>query len=86
MRHVAMFVGLFSLAIVVAGAHDGPLDSYGCHQNIAHGSYHCHAGALAERQYKSRADMLEARNEKEQERAQQERLNRKKSTPTRTVN
>ena len=86
MRHLAISFGLFILSMIAAGAHDGPLDSYGCHQNIAHGSYHCHAGVLADRQYKSRAEMLKARNEKEQERAQQERLNSKKSTPMRTAN
>ena len=60
---------VFCIGWVVAstvGAHGGALDSYGCHPNIAHGSYHCHTGPLADRQFRNRAEMLQAFNEVEQ--------------------
>lgn len=58
----------FSAMCVVAvssQAHDGLLDSYGCHRNIAHGTYHCHTGPLAQRQFSTREDMLRALAEQE---------------------
>lgn len=62
-----------TLLIVPAGAHDKPLDSYGCHANVAHGSYHCHRGPLAGKEYKSKEDMLHARLEREREERQRAR-------------
>lgn len=59
-------VGLISA--VPISAHDAPLDSYGCHPNVAHGSYHCHTGPLAGRQYASKERMVQAY--KERQRAQ----------------
>ena len=53
------------LLTFAACAHDGLLDSYGCHPNVAHGTYHCHQGPLAERQYPSRDDMVRAFHEQE---------------------
>lgn len=55
-----------------ASAHDGALDSYGCHPNIAHGTYHCHLGPLAGLQFRTRADMV---------RAYQDRVNRARPKP-----
>jgi len=58
-------------ALLVLGgaavAHEGPLDSYGCHKNLADNIYHCHTGPLAGQQFKSRADMLRVIREREQE-------------------
>lgn len=57
-------VTFFSVSLIafaaVAAAHEGVLDSYGCHPNVAHGSYHCHLGPLAGRQFETKADMLRA--------------------------
>lgn len=50
-----------------AHAHNGVIDSYGCHPNVSHGSYHCHEGYLAGRAYKNRAKMIEAYREREQD-------------------
>ncbi len=51
-----------TLLIVPAGAHDKPLDSYGCHR-----------GPLAGKEYKSKEDMLHARLEREREERQRAR-------------
>ena len=51
----------------VATAHDGALDSYGCHRNVAHGSYHCHEGLLGGRGYVSKEKMLEAYKARQQD-------------------
>ena len=56
-----------------AAAHDGPRDSYGCHPNIAHGTYHCHSGPLAQRQFRNKEAMLRALREE----ARRERDKRK---------
>lgn len=64
MRVLLFAIGVVGLS-VAAHAHEGALDSYGCHPNIAHGSYHCHRGPLAERQYDSRGDMVRAFHERE---------------------
>lgn len=40
---------------VLALAHGGGLDSYGCHRNRKQGGYHCHRGAYAGRAWSSRA-------------------------------
>ncbi len=47
----------------VAFSTDGPLDSYGCHVNQAVGTYHCHKGVFAGKNFESKADMLEALKE-----------------------
>jgi hypothetical protein len=61
---VAFFAIGWAVAFSVS-AHDGARDSYGCHPNIAHGTYHCHSGPLADRQFRTKADMLRAFNEQE---------------------
>lgn len=66
MRLLAMLLICVGLGFTgLARAHDGALDSYGCHPNVAHGSYHCHLGPLAGRQYRTKADMVRALNERE---------------------
>lgn len=50
---------LSAMVSLPAYTHPGPLDSQGCHPNVAHGSYHCHAGPLAGQQYKSKDEMLQ---------------------------
>lgn len=62
----ALFWAAGLAAGMTAGAHEGPRDSYGCHANVAHGSYHCHRGPLAGRQYPSKVQMLRAYREKQQ--------------------
>ncbi len=57
----------FSLVAMSAWAHEGALDSYGCHPNVAHGSYHCHKGLLNGRGYPNKAKMLDAYREHQQE-------------------
>jgi hypothetical protein len=57
-------IGLFVMCSVQA--HEAVVDSYGCHSNVAHGTYHCHKGPLAGQQYKSQADMLRALREQDQ--------------------
>ena len=59
--YALILISLFSPGL--ASAHDGPLDSYGCHRNEAMGTYHCHLGALAQHNFKSKANMLEALKE-----------------------
>lgn len=49
----------------LAAAHDGFLDSYGCHYNQATRHYHCHRGPLAGKAFKSEAHMREALQEAE---------------------
>jgi hypothetical protein len=74
MRYLTYILVLIGgITVAAAPAHEGMLDSYGCHPNVAHGSYHCHAGVLAQRQYKSREQMLRSYKEREQERLQQQR-------------
>lgn len=57
----------YSLVAMSAWAHEGALDSYGCHPNVAHGSYHCHKGSLSGRGYPSKAKMLDAYREHQQQ-------------------
>lgn len=61
----AALLGLCASAAVAA--HEGPLDSYGCHTNLAHRIYHCHTGPAAGEQFKSRAHMVRALKEKERD-------------------
>jgi hypothetical protein len=60
-----ILLGLGFAFVGSASAHDGVLDSYGCHRNVAHGSYHCHRGPLAGKQYRTKADMVRILNERE---------------------
>lgn len=75
-RAAALALGLLLTLAVAgpAGAHTGTLDSYGCHPNVAHGSYHCHTGALAGRSYPSKVAMMKARQGHEQEERAKARL------------
>lgn len=57
-------LGLISLSAL---AHEGALDSFGCHPNVAHGSYHCHGGLLDGLGFTSREKMLEAYKARQQE-------------------
>lgn len=57
-------LGLIALS---ASAHEGALDSFGCHPNVAHGSYHCHDGLLRGQGYASKEMMLRAYQERQQE-------------------
>lgn len=69
MRVVRAIAGIAGMLLVIpGGAHEGALDSYGCHPNVAHGTYHCHKGPLAGRQYPSKERMVRAY--KEQQRSQ----------------
>ena len=63
-----------------AHAHDGAIDSFGCHPNVSHGSYHCHEGYLAGRAYTTKSKMLEAYREREQE----ERVRARTANPPQT--
>ena len=78
---------LLTLAVAApAGAHSGSVDSFGCHPNVAHGSYHCHTGPLAGRSYPSRAAMIKVRQEHEQEERAKARLLRPEADgPTSTI-
>lgn len=59
----AVFLSAVALLAAPVGAHEGALDSYGCHPNIAHGSYHCHLGPLRGRQFDAKVDMVRILNE-----------------------
>jgi hypothetical protein len=50
-----------------AAAHEGFLDAYGCHYNEVQRTYHCHAGPLAGKNFKSREEMLGALKERERQ-------------------
>lgn len=66
MRRLSLILGIAGLCTgAAAAAHPGALDSYGCHPNIAHGSYHCHLGPLAGREFDSREAMVRAHEEHE---------------------
>jgi len=56
----AVFFSIGCMVAFSAVAHDGARDSYGCHSNVAHGTYHCHSGPLAQRQFRSREAMMQA--------------------------
>lgn len=62
-RAIFLLIGL--AFAVSSAAHDGPRDSYGCHPNIAHGTYHCHSGPLAQRQFRNKEAMMRAFTEEE---------------------
>ena len=42
----------------VAQAHEGKIDSMGCHYARNHRNYHCHKGKLKDRTFKSRAEAI----------------------------
>lgn len=65
-RHLLLGAALAALT-TAATAHDGALDSYGCHPNVAHGSYHCHEGLLGGRGYTSKVKMIEAYKARQQD-------------------
>jgi hypothetical protein len=43
---------------VMANAHSGIVDGYGCHLASDKASYHCHQGQFAGRTFKSKEDFL----------------------------
>ena len=63
----AVFFFIFCAIAFPAAAHNGAVDSYGCHANVAHGTYHCHSGPLARRQFPSQVAMLQAFAEAERQ-------------------
>lgn len=63
----ALLGAVLSGIAYAAAAHDGALDSFGCHPNVAHGSYHCHDGLLRGQGYTSKEMMLKAHQERQQE-------------------
>ena len=61
-------------------AHPGKVDSYGCHPNMAHGTFHCHqepyAGRVFENREKMRAVLDEDDRRRQSEKLKSERLRR----------
>lgn len=49
---------LFFILPLLAQAHSGGLDAYGCHHDRKAGTYHCHRGPFVGRSFSSRAAML----------------------------
>lgn len=88
-RQTAASVAVLLLTLagaMSANAHPGTVDSFGCHPNVAHGSYHCHTGPLAGRSYPSKAAMMKVRQEREQEeRAKARLLDPQADGPTSTI-
>jgi len=62
----SVFLLFAFLVVSVAFAHEGRRDSYGCHPNVAHGTYHCHSGPLAKRQFKNKEQMIKVLREEDQ--------------------
>lgn len=52
-----------SLIPITAWSHGGGLNTYGCHNDRKHSSYHCHRGQYAGRSFASKAEMLSSRQE-----------------------
>jgi len=48
---------------LLAEAHGGGLDKYGCHHNRKLGGYHCHKGQFAGAHFKSKVEMLKSLKE-----------------------
>jgi hypothetical protein len=71
MRAASVLSVLALLLAFSAVAHEQPLDSKGCHANVAHGSYHCHVGPLAGREFRSQEAVTRAQIDEER------RLNQK---------
>ena len=63
MKLVAIAIGTLVLTPALAVGHPGGLDRHGCHEDKKAGNYHCHAGELKDRTYKSRDTMLKAHPE-----------------------
>jgi hypothetical protein len=61
---IALTLSALSSALVPVPllAHPGGRDSYGCHHDLKHGGYHCHAGPLAGQSFASQAEMLAVLN------------------------
>ena len=61
MRNVALTLASGALLWtfpILAAAHGGGLDAYGCHHNRKAGGYHCHRGQLAGQSFASKEAML----------------------------
>jgi len=55
-------IAIYSISIFMLPslslAHDGSLDSYGCHHDRKQGGYHCHSGEFAGEVFSSKDEML----------------------------
>lgn len=50
--------GLGIAVPATAAAHDGALDSMGCHYARAHRNYHCHEGTYAGMEFQSKGEAM----------------------------
>ena len=57
---VLVGLGAGTVALPLAAAHGGGLDSYGCHRDTKAGSYHCHRGPCAGSTFANQKEMLAA--------------------------
>lgn len=73
-RHVPISLLFLSACLSPAAAHEGFLDAYGCHYNEVQRTYHCHAGPLVGKNFKSREEMLEALKEIERQESSRSRV------------
>ena len=55
---VLALAGVVTALGVVARAHGGGLDRYGCHRDNKAGRYHCHRGPCAGKTFAAQAEML----------------------------
>jgi hypothetical protein len=57
---IALSVGVLLTAVVPLAAlsHEGKLDSYGCHYDEEHRSYHCHEGVFKGGRFESKIEMI----------------------------
>lgn len=46
------------MATSLGWAHEGRLDSYGCHHDYKAGGYHCHSGKDAGRHFKTKEEAI----------------------------
>lgn len=58
-------------------ATEGPVDSYGCHTNMAMAIYHCHSGPMAGKSFKSKKEMLQALQELTRQKRREARIQTK---------
>jgi hypothetical protein len=58
LRRSTLLLAISLLASASAIAHSGGLDSLGCHRDRKAHNYHCHKGALAGQQFRSKTDAL----------------------------
>lgn len=56
MKAMVIAVTVALIAASQAAAHNGSLDSRGCHVNAARNAYECHQGPLQGQSFKSRAE------------------------------